>query len=379
MASTREPESLKGLARSLVDLFERSNRRGDPGSAHTGGQATPSPVLEIEDPLAAARELDYQLDEFLAGRGSARAAPASRIRELGRGLVEIGRVEPVADAVLRLSMVSGGEAVDARGPTLARVLLTPAVAGRLAARLEAVRDGSRRAMLVRTLSRLGPVMARAAGEALTHSESRSARRALTDVLASVGEEGAEVLAEMVRDERWFVVRNAVLVLGEIGGEWPPPLVKGTLDHPDPRVRREALMALARLGGPDAGRWVTGLIDDPEERVREAAALTAGALRERDAVVPLMGLVEAEESDAVTVAGLRALGRIGDARATDVLERRAGGTLLSRSSTEVRVAAYRALGALGTERARAAIRVGLRDRNAEVRTVVEELMRGQRRG
>ncbi len=178
---------------------------------------------------------------------------------------------------------------------------------------------------------------------------------------------------MVEDGRWFVVRNAVTILGEVGGDRAVELVTSALAHTDARVRREALLALAKVGGEDAGMLVYGMIEDPDPEVRLAAAMAAGALKVERALKPLLHLLESERNPDVTVAVLHALGQLGDPGATNAVEKRAVGSFFSRPPTEVRIAAYRALHKIGTPRAQSLIGDAAEDKDPGVRAVVRRLL------
>lgn len=371
MASTPESRDLTGLARSLDRLFQRTERVvADPGAGITTAAASGLP----KGLAALARKLGRRVEEYLSSTGSERGVGVAGIRSAAAELLGAGDVEPVADAVVRLAGVPPGDPRATGAHELARELTSPAIARRLVDRLGAVRDEERREGLTVAVGRLGRRAAEALGDALTRTENRAARHTFTNALAKVGEDAADVLATMSRDERWFVVRNAVLVLGGTEGAWAVRPLTSCLWHPDWRVRRETLIALARIGGPAAGRPVPGMLSDPDPRVREAAALASGELEEASAVGDLLEVLRRGDEPAVEVAVLRALGRIGDPRALGEMEKKAEGSLLSRPPREVRLAAYRALAAVGTARAMVALRKGLADRDADARAVAEELLK-----
>ncbi len=161
-------------------------------------------------------------------------------------------------------------------------------------------------------------------------------------MVALGDEAMPVVQRMLEDERWFVVRNAVAILGEIGSERAVELVVSTLAHEDARVRREGTLALAKVGGEDAGMLVYGMIEDPDPEVRLAAAMAAGELKVERALKPLLALLEEETDPDVVVGVLHALGQLGDPSAVNAIEKRAVASFFSRRPTAVRIAAYRAL-------------------------------------
>jgi len=361
------------MARALDVLFGHHTAGADTGKSDGRDpevEGEPVPGERAREPAATAKVLADGVRDVLAGREEASAC----VRDAARRLTLVGHVEPVVDAAVCLVSSSSREAPDEEAWTLARQLASADVTRRLAARLGAIREPGRRAELATAIGRLGPAMAEALGEALARTEDRGARFALTSALVRVGEDGADVLASLARDRRWFVVRNAVLVLGETRAQWALAHLTRTLAHPDARVRRETLMALARVGGDEAAKLVCGMVSDPDPRVRETAALASGTLRGAVAVEPLLRTLAQGDERVVEMAILRALGQLGDNRAVPALERKAEGSFLSRPPTEVRIAAYRALAAIDTPGARDVLRGGLRDRDPEVRAMAVQLMR-----
>jgi len=175
------------------------------------------------------------------------------------------------------------------------------------------------------------------------------------------------------DPRWFVVRNGIRVLREIGGARAVASITGALGRPEPKLRREALLALARIGGEDAGMLAYGMLEDPDASVRAAAAVAVGRTRLERAVRPLIRLLHEEDDLEVLVEALRALGELGDPGAVQAIERHATGSFLRRPPPELRIAAYGALHRIGTPRARRLLNQAVDDRSPEVRSEARRLL------
>ncbi len=86
---------------------------------------------------------------------------------------------------------------------------------------------------------------------LTDEQSRHVRLLTCKALAEIGEKGVDVVAERLAHQQWFVVRNAVSILGQIGAARCVPHLHRALSHPEPRVRREALKGLASIRTDEA--------------------------------------------------------------------------------------------------------------------------------
>lgn len=204
----------------------------------------------------------------------------------------------------------------------------------------------------------------------------SARRAYRDALVELDRVGVPLLEDMVGDERWFVVRNMVGILGEIRSADAPEHFARTIRHSDIRVRRETVIALSKFGGEEAVQQLIVGLADSEPSIRAAAALGLGLTKAGTAVNPLVKRL-GEETDQDTVMEiLRALGRIGDARAIAPLADRAnGGSLFSRTPLPIRVEAIRALGDIGGDAARTVLQRLMRDRHDQVREAAVKAVDG----
>jgi len=240
-------------------------------------------------------------------------------------------------------------------------------------------DEERRAEYVVLSQRLGRVMAAAFRGALSDSTDRFARRAYFDALIAMGEGSRAVIEEMVTDENRFLVRNAVSILGEAGGDRAVELVTSALANTDPRVRREALLALAKLGDQEAGQLVIGLLEDSDAGVRLAAAVAVGELKLERALRILVGLLDGERDPNVCVPLLDALGQLGDPGAVPSIEKHALRPLLSKPRTDIRIAAYRALHRIstpqGTPHAHQLLEKATNDKDVAVRAAVRDLLKG----
>jgi HEAT repeat protein len=246
----------------------------------------------------------------------------------------------------------------------------------LVERLGRSRTEEDRASLRGTLLHLGAEVVTPLVRSLVAASDLSARRAYRDALVELDRVGVPLLEDMVGDERWFVVRNMVGILGEIRSADAVDHFARTIRHSDVRVRRETIIALSKFGGEEAVQQLLVGLGDAEPTLRAAAALGLGLTKAGTAVMPLLKRL-GEETDADAVIEIvRALGRIGDARAVAALaERASGGSLFSRVPTPIRIEAIRALGDIGGEGARPVLQRLMRDRNDVVREAAAKAVDG----
>jgi hypothetical protein len=245
-----------------------------------------------------------------------------------------------------------------------------AILQELVARLGRSRTEDERASLRSLLVHLGADSVTPLVRELTAATDLSARRAFRDTLVALDLVGVPLLEDMMGDNRWFVVRNMVGILGEIRSADAVDHFARTINHEDARVRRETVLALGKLGGEEAVPLLVRALSDAEPNLRSAAAMMLGLTRHAAAISALLARMPLETDLDALVETVRALGRIGDPRAVPVLaERAAGGGLFSRVPTAVRVEAVRALAEISSDAAQAVLQRLQRDRSAEVREAV----------
>src|SRR3989454_148722 len=103
------------------------------------------------------------------------------------------------------------------------------------------------------------------------------RRQLVTLLAVLARDQPGLLAAHLTDPRWYVARNVVTALAEMGTPALVPYAKTALQHEDLRVRKEAIAALGMLGTPEARAALTDALRHPDAETRASAAnwLNAG--------------------------------------------------------------------------------------------------------
>ena len=351
----------KGIAGSIVDLFEG---RIVPGE----GGAVPLSVAGL-----LSLEMERVVDLFLVADSHELEEGADEVRRLAAELRQESSVAPVAGAVLKLasSLLTG--AARKVAPDLAKELAEPDVAREIVLVLGAVRDDRRRREMLQDVCHLGGNMAPAIAEALSETEDRFARRAYIEAMVAMGDSGTKAVGEMVEDPRWFVVRNAVSILGEVGGVEAVAHLTTTLASDDARVRKETVLALARIGGDDPSMLVVGKLEDKDADVRAAACRAIGVLKVDRALKPLVQLLRTEKDDEVVEQVLLALGQLGDPGAVKSIEKKATGGRFSRTPMGVRIAAYKALFTIGTPYARTLLEKASEDSDPDVKEAVGRIL------
>jgi hypothetical protein len=224
--------------------------------------------------------------------------------------------------------------------------------------------------------RTGDEGAEALIEQLNAAQSLAERRVYFDSLRKLNA-GIKVLIHMLGDSRWYVVRNAADLLGEMSANDAEPKLSELLQHEDDRVRKAAVSALSKMTGAGAVKGLAASLEDgaPGVRVRAAAAL--GAAKTPAAAQALIKQLEREDVPEVQHACLGSLGKIASGDAIRFLTKAAQPAtgLFKKKATAYRVAAVRALGEARTPAAMGALQNLLHDKEKDVREAVFWAVRG----
>jgi hypothetical protein len=124
------------------------------------------------------------------------------------------------------------------------------------------------------VARLGEGALRNLVEILAKEEKVGIRKFICEVLMRAGSGNVHLLGSYVMDERWYLARNIVYVLGRTGNSSSLAYLKMAMKHPHPKVRREALVALGQVGSPEALEELVKAIrhEDPSTRVQAVRCL-----------------------------------------------------------------------------------------------------------
>ena len=217
-------------------------------------------------------------------------------------------------------------------------------------------------------------------EILANESSAAKRKLLHEVLVRSGPAALPVINEFLSDDRWFVVRNAVAILGDIRSQESLAELTLLLQHDEIRVRREAIRALTRIGGKRAIKILLRTASSADKELKRQAILSLGAMRATAAAPTLMALLKQKDWSQRGIDlkkdTIHALGEIRAPEAIPELlkivkKRR---WLHRQLNDELRVAAAAALGDIAEESTRDALEKATHDKTATVaRAAAQALM------
>ena len=230
-------------------------------------------------------------------------------------------IESIARATMQHVHTVGGGGGRLGGERIMRRLLHRTSLRLLAARVPYTPE---RTITLELMARAGDATVEVLVQELMSSQESQARRAYFDSIVAL-DLHATMLFDLVRDNRWFVVRNAVALLGEMGVEQADVAMLPLLTHDDDRIRIAAARALMRLGTAKAMHGLHGVIEDQHPEVRRIAAAAyglpgIGGGGVRPPAARLAAALDKERDEDVALEMLASLGKLGSADAIQRLLR-----------------------------------------------------------
>ena len=346
-------------------VLPRSDGLFEHFAAKRPAAGTPAALLEAFDAANGATLLTRLLDELVhAAENAVREGDVALASDIFHRIV--ARERRVHDADARRAFM-----LTVR--RLSRSAVLRAVARGL------VRAPTQREQQLAVLVRTGEDGADALIEQLVAADDRSERRVYFDALLEL-RAGVPTLLHMLGDPRWYVARNAAVLLGELGAPAAEQPLSELLHHDDERVRHAATIALMRLGTARSMPAIEQALRDGAPQIRMQAAAILVERRTEARVAPLLSALDAEKDDEVKAAFYLALGRLATPEAVERLIAAAQPErgLFRRKPTGLRIAAIQALAAAGTPAALDALVALQGDRERDVQeaavAAIEEKVR-----
>jgi hypothetical protein len=350
MAPLRRPSREMGVMRGLTDEYLSQFAGGDTSIASV------TKGFKQLDASTSVNEITKLLDGVcLAGEAAFREGDAETLATAMMGIVR--RENAATDPNIK-------RAYGMAARRLAKKPMLAAIAGMLTTHRDLSED------LFAVFARTGDDGAEVLIEQLNAAQSLAERRVYFDSLRKLNA-GVKVLIHHLGDARWYVVRNAADLLGEMGANDAESKLSELLQHDDDRVRRAAVSALSKMTGTAAVKGLAASLDDDAPGVRVRAAAALGNSKTPAAANALIKHLDREDVAEVQHACLASLGKIGSPDAIRFLTKAAQpeGRLFRKKATAYRVAAVRALGDARTPGAMGALQNLLHDKEKDVREAV----------
>ncbi len=217
-------------------------------------------------------------------------------------------------------------------------------------------------------------------DALSTEGDLLVRKTIVEIVAKIGRPAIPVILENLTDSQWYIVRNMVTILAGMGMPDLAPHVAGTLSHPDIRVKKEAIKALSRLEHPFAVSALGELCFHAEESVALTAVAALASKREPESVLALYRRAVRKSmfypDYRFSHEAIDSLRSVGTDEAVTALDEIIRMKVLwqSRRFREMKMHALRAIGKIGNDRAKEMLRRYLTDEHEALRLEAKRLLR-----
>lgn len=266
--------------------------------------------------------------------------------------------------------------------TFAQELLQPISIGEVAVRLDRG-DPALVHEFIALARSLGEPALDWIGLVLAESQQRRVRRILAEAVTELCRDHPERIAPWLADKRWEVVRNAVQILGWIGGDAIAGMLEATMRHPEPRVRREVIAALGQVSPARARGLLLGMLTEADSRMFASVLHQLAAVRDAEVARVLAGYLRDPKFEQRSGEERRAVyAAIAAAGTDDILpdleaELVKGGTWPFTGDDEHRLAVARCIARFGTIRALDVLQRGAESRRPSIRQVCLDALRSVR--
>lgn len=205
---------------------------------------------------------------------------------------------------------------------------------------------------------LGEVAIRYLVVALGQESDRHWRGRLLELLRGTGAQAIPPLREALRSPAWYLVRNALNLLAELGDAGSAEAVQPHLRHADGRVRRAAVRALWKLLGPGCAPALGALLPDTDPETQMEILFGLGQAKAAEAAPSVLALaLDARAPEKLRLRAFDTLPLLGAATAVAPLAelfKRRKGLFGGAEPFEIRLAAAKALKGIGSPEARWAL-------------------------
>lgn len=196
---------------------------------------------------------------------------------------------------------------------------------------------------------------------LAEEPDRHRRARIMEGIRATGANSLDSLRSSLGSSTWFLVRNALNLLGELGDASMLPEVQACLRHKDGRVRRAAVRAAWKLAGPAAEKALVPLLPQADPDTQLEVLFVLGQIRSAAAIPAVAALaLDGRATPRIRLKAVEVLGQTAHEGAlaglTEILRMKGFSFLATPAeSPELRLAAAKAMATIGTPAARAALK------------------------
>jgi hypothetical protein len=217
-------------------------------------------------------------------------------------------------------------------------------------------------------------------DALAEEDSLTIRRFIMELIKQFGKKIIPEAAKRLSDDRWFVIRNMLYILGETDSREVIDDIKPFCRHENLKVSIPAIRCLLNAGDTYAKNILREYLGSKSKPLFEQAVALSGSFRIKEFVGDLIRLLNKQvmtgDDILAKIPVIRALGDIGDPQAVDALRVLVSSkSILFKSTTDrMKEEIYKTLKNYPYESVKDLVDVGLASKNELIREESSRLQR-----
>jgi len=138
------------------------------------------------------------------------------------------------------------------------------------------------------LQSLGEAVTPALIQSLEAEQDRGMRRKLCHLITCLArQKGPRFILDSIQTSSPFLLRNILMILGDLRDPNTVPILKAQLNHPQKMVQTEALRSLAKIGNDDAQKTIKALFLHTNDRDHQRIAMDFLSQRRDETIVDLI--------------------------------------------------------------------------------------------
>lgn len=226
---------------------------------------------------------------------------------------------------------------------------------------------------IKIFSAVGEPAVEAMLERLTNANDIRTRRLLINEITRLGDVAFDRVMYHLSDDRWYVVRNMVTILGVFAKSESLDRLFEIAKHPDTRVRKEVIKTLARIRHPRVFPFLKEMLSQESDDIKLLIIFSLGIMRSVDAIEDIAKIAENDKNINMRKEALVALGRIGTQKVFQILKKYAlKKSFFKKAENKIlRVAAINGLGEIRTAESATILEQLLKDSDPDVRDAAFE--------
>ena len=137
-------------------------------------------------------------------------------------------------------------------------------------------------------------------------DKKEFRKVIMDSLIEIGKDSMEAFLPFLKDNRWFLVRNIIIILKKIGNVSCIEHIGRLVTHSSAKVKNEVLMYLKDISHEKAGEYIFRFLGDDDIAIRIRSLKALAETNCTEALEPMISSIKSEHFEDMDISERMAL-------------------------------------------------------------------------